>query len=81
VGAVKKLKMKTRPKSGDRRDVRCAFVLDRPGDHDLGARPSESWCFGCGYYVCDGCDSPEGVVGRHDVAEHSPEEDDDGTDV
>lgn len=63
-----------RPKSGDKADVRCAFVLDRPGRHDLGAKPDQSWCFGCAFYVCDGCDSPFGApgIGKHDVNVHDP---------
>lgn len=65
-----------RPKEGDKADVRCAFVGTRPGKHDLGEKPEGAWCHGCGFYICDACDSPFGVSGPgHDVAEHDPNAD------
>lgn len=65
-----------RPQKNDKSDVRCAFIRDRRGLHKLDKNPDDSWCSGCGFYVCEDCDSPHGAPwGDHDVAEHDPDGD------
>lgn len=35
----------------------------------------ESFCFGCGHYVCESCEKNHGLMGPHSVEEHGHESD------
>lgn len=44
------------PKRFDKADKRCGFDSGLRAPHDLGENPDDSWCHGCGHYVCEACD-------------------------
>lgn len=46
---------------------RCA-LCETPDQHD------DSFCYGCGSYVCEGCSINADLMGQHDVIEHSFED-------
>lgn len=66
----------SRPEGGNPDDRRCGLIDERPGDHTL-QEGDEDWCYGCKFYICEGCSkNHELPFGLHAPKVHLEEEED-----
>lgn len=67
-----------RPKKNDPSDRRCALAGEEVNGRKVECTPlapldphNESWCFGCGYYICEAHEAGStGAFGSHEPTAH-----------